>query len=146
MNFNFLLFRENQLGHYLINGLNQTVCSVTLNTGNTLLCFERFREFFGNVLPVFNITEKTVLVQAIYVKRVSWGSLYVSYTLGSSCSNLSKSYNHIWILAPCSFRNLFTSFCNMRFEDASKLRLGKHVLVRLKSTEPLLHLIKLQYD
>ena len=123
--------------------MDWTVCSETLNTGNTLLCLERFPEFFGNVLPAFNITEQTVLIQAIYVKWVSWGSLYVpSYF----CSNLSKSYNHIWILAPCSFRNLFTSFCNIRFEDASKLRLGKHVLLRLKSTEPLLHLIKLQYD
>ena len=126
--------------------MNQNCLLRTLNTGKTLLCFERFWEFFGNVLPVFNITEQTVLVQAIYVKRVSWGSLYVSYTLGSSCSNLSKSYNYFWILAPCSFRNLFTPFCNIRFEDASKLSLGKHVLLRLKSTEPLLHLIKLQYD
>ena len=37
--------------------------------------------FFDNVLPVFNITVQTVLGQAVYVKQVSWGSLYVSYTL-----------------------------------------------------------------
>ena len=59
----FLLFRENQLGHYLFSnmffkvterykdpqltcftyGLNQ---NWILNAGKTLLCFERFREFF----------------------------------------------------------------------------------------------------
>ena len=44
-------------------------------TVKTLLCFERCREFFGNGLPVFDITEQTVLVQAIYVKR-SAGDLY----------------------------------------------------------------------
>ena len=43
--------------------------------------FMNIFEFFGNVLPVFNITEQTVLVQAVYVKWVSWGSLYISYTL-----------------------------------------------------------------
>ena len=36
--------------------------------------------FFGNVLPMFNTDEHTVLVQAIYVKWVSWGSLYICYT------------------------------------------------------------------
>ena len=57
------------------------VCSVILNKGKLLLWFERLQEFFGNVLPVFDTTEQTVLVQAVYVKWVSWGSLYISYTL-----------------------------------------------------------------
>ena len=52
-----------------------------LNTSKTLLCFERVGEFFGNVLSIFNITEHTVLVQAVYVKWVSWESFYISYTL-----------------------------------------------------------------
>ena len=40
-----------------------------------------FESFLGNVLPVFDITEQTDLVQAVYLKRISWGSLYVSYNL-----------------------------------------------------------------
>ena len=36
----------------------KTFPSVILNTGKTLLCFERFWEYFANVLPVFNITEQ----------------------------------------------------------------------------------------
>ena len=57
-----------------------------LNTGKTLLFFERFREFFGNDLPVFNITEQTVLVQAVYVIQLGMyictsTTIYTSYTL-----------------------------------------------------------------
>ena len=52
-----------------------------LNTGKTLPKNSRNLSNQSNVLPVFNITEQTVLVQAVYVKRVSWGPLYVSYTL-----------------------------------------------------------------
>ena len=33
------------------------------------------------VLPVLPHMAPLVLVQAIYVKRISWGSLYISYTL-----------------------------------------------------------------
>ena len=84
-----------------------TVCSVILNTGKKLPFFERFQQFFGNVLPVFYrlnwfvlpstmsrdivewgknqlclyITEQTILVQVVYVKEVNRGSLKVSYTL-----------------------------------------------------------------
>ena len=53
-----------------------------LNTSKILLCFERFQEFFGNVWPVSNITEQTVLVQSSCVKQVSLEFLYISYTLG----------------------------------------------------------------
>ena len=34
-----------------------------------------------HVLPVFNITEQTALIQSVYVKQISWGSLYLSATL-----------------------------------------------------------------
>ena len=34
-----------------------------------------------NVLPVFIVTEQTVLVQSVYVKHVSWESLYLSAPL-----------------------------------------------------------------
>ena len=39
-----------------------------------------FESFLGNVLPVFNITEQTVLVQAIYVKQVCWEYLYIYFS------------------------------------------------------------------
>ena len=41
-----------------------------------------FDSFFWQCFALFNITEQTALVQAdVYVKLVSWGSLYISYTL-----------------------------------------------------------------
>ena len=67
-----------------------------LNKGKLLLCFERLQESFGNVLPVFDTTEQTVLVQAVYVKWVSWESLYVFYTL---CSCFMVLENQVQTMA-----------------------------------------------
>ena len=58
----------------------KTVYSVILSTGKTLPNKSWNLSKQSNVLPVFN-TEQTVLVQSIYVKQVSWGSLYLSATL-----------------------------------------------------------------
>ena len=52
-----------------------------LNTDKTLPTNSRNLSKQFNVLPVFNITEHTVLVQSVYVKQVSWRSLYLSATL-----------------------------------------------------------------
>ena len=79
-------------------GCTKTVCLVLLNTGvrqNISLLREVSRVFFGNELSVFNITEQTVLVQAIYMERVSWRSLYASYTLVSIKSVLAKNTSKV---------------------------------------------------
>ena len=68
-------YKDPQLTCFTWTDWTKTVCSVLLNTGKTLLCFERFQDFLGNVLPVLNITKQTVLVQTVYVKR-SAGDLY----------------------------------------------------------------------
>ena len=84
----------------------------------------------GNVLPVFNVTNQTVLVQAIYVKLVSRGSLHFSCTLSknsnmtllvvqtvcpymqcSSHQHSIQSWRH-WI-PKFSFKKDVTSSCNL---------------------------------
>ena len=76
-----------------------------IDTSKTLLCFERFREFFGNVLHVFNITEQAVLV--LRRKRVICESLYVSYTLDGpvltmvSITNRLKLFHFDMINSTC---------------------------------------------
>ena len=63
-----------------INKLNQNCLFSDIEYRKPLLWFEKVSRIFGNDLPVFNVTEQTVLFQAVYVKRDRWGSLYVSYT------------------------------------------------------------------
>ena len=63
----------------------KTVCSVILIQAKHC---QRLSKPPLNVLPVFIITEQTVLVQSIYVKQASWGSLYLSATLVASRQKL----------------------------------------------------------
>ena len=48
-----------------------------------------------NVLPVFIITEQTVLVQSVYVKRHSLLSLYIAHTLGSKMASTYVTQLHL---------------------------------------------------
>ena len=45
-------YKDSQLTCFKKTDWTKTVCSLLLNTGKTLICFERFWEFFGNFLPV----------------------------------------------------------------------------------------------
>ena len=87
-------YKDSQL--FQKNGLNQKCLFIVIKYRQN--CFERFREFFGNLLPVFNIIEQIVLVQAVNVKRVSWGSLYISYTLAESWNIQGAVYTYMYLL------------------------------------------------
>ena len=55
-------------------------------TLNTVKSLPKVIETFSNQsngLPVFDIAEQTVFVQAVYVKWISWGSSYLSATLAT---------------------------------------------------------------
>ena len=84
----------------------------------------------AEALPVFDITDQTVLVESINVKRISWGSLYLSATLVDTMllerfystqleSNLWHIY--VWLLDP-----------NALFFYRSKMILVQIVLVESK--------------
>ena len=52
-----------------------------------------FNSFFGNVLPVYNITAQTVLVQSVYVKQHSLLSLHLTRPLGLCLTSWTYIFN-----------------------------------------------------
>ena len=86
-----------------------------LNTDKTLPKNSQNLSKQSNGLLVFNITEQTVLVQSVYVKQVSWESLYLSATLAGDNIILKDKQNIL---------NKFTIVVNLKARENLERRVA----------------------